>query len=156
MARTNPCRRAGPARPAKRAPIGAGTPVEPAIRADTARAGFSLIEVTIAIVILTVLSFTTVLVLVPVSKEHRGARETDIANTAVRNIIEAVHATPFNEILTRYPDGQVIAIGALPSGEVRVSYEDVEADPLIMRLDLSWDSPELGPTQRSFFTVRTE
>jgi len=115
-----------------------------------------MIEITIAIVILAVLSFTTALVLVPVSREHRAARETDIANSAVRNILESIHATPFNEILARYPDGQVIDIAALPNGEIRVSYENPGADPLIVRLDLSWDSPEQGPTQRSFFTVRTE
>ncbi len=120
------------------------------------QSGFSLLEVTIAIVILTVLSFTTALVLIPVSREHRSARETDVANASVRTILEEVHATPFNEILTRYPDGDQIAIVGLTNGLIAVSYENAAADPLVMRLDLSWDSPEQGPMQRSFFTVRTE
>jgi prepilin-type N-terminal cleavage/methylation domain-containing protein len=128
----------------------------PAPRRPVRRDGFSLIEVTIAIVILAVLSFTTALALVPVSREHRAARETDIANSAVRSILEEIHATPFNEILGRYPDGEVIGIAALENGEIRVSYENPGSNPLILRLDLSWESPEMGPTQRSFFTVRTE
>jgi len=120
------------------------------------RAGFSLIEVTIAIVILAALSFTTALVLVPVSREHRAARESDIANSAVRSILEEIHATPFNELLARYPDGEEIDIAGLEGGEIRVSYENPGSDPLVLRLDLSWDSPEQGPVERSFFTVRTE
>lgn len=126
--------------------------VEPA----PSRAGFSLLEVTIAIVILAVLSFTTALVLVPVSREHRAARETDIANSVVRSILEEVHATPFNEIIARYPQGNEIVIAALDAGLVRITYENPAADPLVMRIDLSWNSPEQGPMQRSFFTVRTE
>jgi len=112
--------------------------------------------VTIAIVILTVLSLTTALVLVPVSREHRTARQTDVANSAVRNILESVHATPFNEIVNRYPDGGVIPIPALPGGQVTISYTDPTADPLYMQLDLSWNSPENGLMQKTFYTVRTE
>ena len=119
-------------------------------------AGFSLIEVTIAIVILAVLSFTTALVLVPVSREHRSARETDIANAAVRSVLESVHATPFNELLITYPNGNTIPITNLTNGQIAVSYTDVNADPLIMQLDLSWDSAESGSMSRTFFTVRTE
>ena len=118
--------------------------------------GFSLIEVTIAIVILAVLSFTTALVLVPVSREHRSARETDIANAAVRSVLESVHATPFNELLINYPNGNTIPITDLTNGQIAVSYADPTADPLIMQLDLSWDSPESGAMSRTFFTVRTE
>ena len=119
-------------------------------------AGFSLIEVTIAIVILTVLSFTTALVLVPVSREHRSAQETDIANAAVRSVLESVHATPFNELLGRYPNGDTIPITDLSSGQIAISYEDPAADPLVMQLDLTWESNQSGSMSRSFFTVRTE
>ena len=126
-----------------------------ALRAGT-EAGFSLIEVTIAIVILAVLSVTTALVLVPVSREHRSAQETDIANAAVRSVLESVHATPFNELIGRYPDGGTIPITDLSNGQIAISYQDPAADPLIMQLDLTWDSDESGAMQRSFFTVRTE
>ena len=128
----------------------------PSPRRGRGEAGFSLIEITIAIVILTVLSFTTALVLVPVSREHRSARETDIANAAVRSVLESIHATPFNEILTNYPPDDVIDIAELENGQITVSYEDPTADPLVVQLDLTWDSDESGAMSRSFFTVRTE
>ena len=118
--------------------------------------GFSLVEVTIAIVVLTVLSFTTALVLVPVSREHRAAREMDLANASVRSVLESIHATPFSEIVTRYPNGTEWTVEDLPEGQIEISYEDPTADPLRVQLDLSWNSPDQGAMQRSFFTIRTE
>jgi len=125
-------------------------------RPKPVKSGFSLVEVMIAVVILTILTFTTALVLVPVGREHRSTRETSVANAAAQNILEELHATPFNEILTRYPDGQSIEINELQNGSVQVSYEDPTSDPLIVQIDLSWESRDLGPRSQTYFTVRTE
>ncbi len=125
-------------------------------RTRSREGGFSLVEVMIAVVILTILTFTTALVLVPVGREHRSTRETSVANAAAQSILEELHATPFNEILTRYPDGQTIEITELQNGSVQVTYEDPTSDPLIVQVDLSWESRDLGPRSESYFTVRTE
>ncbi|MGA1202931.1 MAG: type II secretion system protein, partial [Planctomycetota bacterium] len=57
--------------------------------------GFTLIEITISIVILTVLALTTAMIVVPISRQQRTARESELANAAVRGVLESIQATPF-------------------------------------------------------------
>lgn len=121
-----------------------------------ATAGFTLIEVTVAVAILAVLAFSTLLILVPVSREHRLTRESDVAVAVARNLLEQVYTVPFNDLLDRFPPGQVIPVAGLDGGQIQISYEDTTADPIVMQADLSWNSADYGPMARSFFTVRTE
>jgi len=99
---------------------------------------------------------STALVLAPVAREHRSARESDNANAAVRDILEGMHATPFNEITTRYPQGAVLPIPDLTNGQIMISYQNPSSDPLVIQVDLRYDTPDSGQIQRTFFTVRTE
>ncbi|MEM7168353.1 MAG: type II secretion system protein [Planctomycetota bacterium] len=118
--------------------------------------GFSLIEVAVAVALLSILTVSTLLTLIPVSRQTRLNREMESASAAVRDLMERVHATPFSEIPSLYPDGTVVALASLESGEVTIGYEDVTADPLIISFDLAWDSPQVGSMSRTFTTVKTE
>lgn len=118
--------------------------------------GFSLLEVVITIALLTSVALSVAILLVPIARQSRIQRETEIANIAAKKVLEKVQATPFHEIVTAYPNGSIHAIPDLPSGRIVVTYADPDADPLFLRADLSWDSPEVGPMSRRFETVRTE
>lgn len=118
--------------------------------------GFSMMEVATAVSLLGILTISTMLTLLPVSRQTRLNREVEAATSAVRDVLEQVHATPFAEIPALYPDGLAIELDTLPAGEVLVGYEDATADPLLMSLTISWQSPEVGAMSRSFVTVKTE
>ena len=118
--------------------------------------GFTLLEVTIAVALLTVLTLGAALVYVPVARQTRVNREVATANMEVRRVLEKVHALPFNKIVSTHPDGQTIGLGSLPSGQLVIDYADPAADPLVLTATLSWESPDLGTMQRTYTTVRTE
>jgi type II secretory pathway pseudopilin PulG len=118
--------------------------------------GMSLLEVVIALGILTALALATVLILVPVSRQGRINRETSTADAAVQRTLEEIHATPFNDLLDQFPDGSDEIVPDLPDGSLAVSYADPTADPLEIELTLSWMSPEIGAMEVVFNTLRTE
>lgn len=118
--------------------------------------GISLLEISLAIALLTTLALGTTLLLVPIARQARINRETEIANAEVQKVLERVHATPFVEILDEFPAGSVIPIIPLPDGSIAVEYDDPAADPLVLEVTLSWSSPELGAMTRVFTTLRTE
>lgn len=119
-------------------------------------AGFSLIEVAVAVALLSILTVSTLLTLIPVSRQTRLTREMETASAAVRDLMERVHATPFSEVPVLYPDGTVVTLAALENGDVTIAYEDITADPLIISFDLAWNSPQIGSMSRTFVTVKTE
>jgi type II secretory pathway pseudopilin PulG len=118
--------------------------------------GISLLEVIVGIAILTSLALAAILIIVPVSRQARINREVATANTEARRVLEKVQAAKFKDIVVLYPNGSAAPIISLPGGKVTTTYENPAADPLILRAVLTWDSPDLGPMMRTFFTVRTE
>jgi len=116
----------------------------------------SLLEVVIAIAILTSLALSSTLIFVPVSRQARLNREVAVANCEAKRVLEKVHAVPFKDILKVYPQNREIALDPLLKGKITITYEDPLADPLVMRAVLTWDSPDLGSMLRTFYTVRTE
>ena len=118
--------------------------------------GFSLLEVTLAIMILTGLTLYALVIVVPVSSQIRISREVSRAAGEVQKILEEVQSTPFFQVTKDYPNGTVIDIDGLDAGTIVVSYDDPDADPLIMTATLTWESPDLGSMSRIFTTVRTE
>lgn len=110
----------------------------------------------ITIAILTTVALTTAILLVPIARQTRIQRETEVANAAARQVLENIQSTAFNKILVDYPNGSVHSVVGLPNGRITISYIDPNADPLVVRADLSWDSPELGAMARTFDTIRTE
>ena len=117
--------------------------------------GLTLLEVAVGIVILTGLTLSTTLISLPISRQVRTSREVTTANGEVRRILERVHAVPFSSITSLYPDGTEIPIITLQGGKIVAHYVDPDADPLVLRLSLSWNSPNLGPMSRNFVTVIT-
>ena len=137
-------------------PVRASTTTTAPRRHPERERGFSLLEVVFAVEILTVLTLGVLLVILPVSRQLRINRELDIATTETRKVLEKIQCVPFFQITTIYPDGIDIPLPALDQGLLTVSYDDPTEDPLVVRADLTWNSPELGTMNRSFVTVRTE
>lgn len=127
------------------------------MRADYgAEGGFSLIEVAMAVALLSILTISTLLTLVPVSRQTRLNREVEAATSEVRNVLERVQSTPYADLLGIYPDGATMTVDRLESGQMTVAYDDVTADPLVMNLAISWESPQVGAMARTFVTVKTK
>jgi prepilin-type N-terminal cleavage/methylation domain-containing protein len=118
--------------------------------------GLTLLEVVIAVAILTSLSLAATLVFVPVSRQARVNREVALANSEARKVLEKVHAVPFRNVTRIYPNGREVIVNNLKDGKVTTTYEDPAADPLVLRAVLTWSSPDLGAMQRTYYTVRTE
>ena len=74
-------------------------------RSDRRTEGLSLLEVVFAVVILTILTLSALLIVIPVSKQVRVSREIELANTEAQKILERIQTTPFFEITADYPDG---------------------------------------------------
>ncbi len=118
--------------------------------------GFTLFEVVITIGLLSIVSSSVLLIVVPVGRQSRLNREMEVAAASARNLIERIQVTPFNELLTVYPEGTVVYIPEIEAGSLTVSYEDATANPLVVQIVLNWTSPDIGPVSSSFLTVRTE
>ena len=123
---------------------------------DTGTAGFSLLEMIIVIGLLTAVALGTMILLIPIARQSRINRETEIANSEVQKVLEKFQATPFHEIVDTYPEGTELTVDGLAEGTITVNYADPAADPLAIQATLAWESPELGSMQRVFDTVRTE
>ena len=120
------------------------------------RGGFTLLEVVLTIAILSAVALATTLLLVPVARQSRIGRETEVANLEARKVLEKFQALPFKDILKTYPQATSIGVPALPGGNIVISYADPAADPLVIQANLTWQSADLGLMQRTFNTVRTE
>lgn len=120
------------------------------------QAGISMLDVTATLFVLTAVALGVALLVVPIARQSRIHREATTANAEAQRMLEEIQATPFNEIVTLYPDGTVRPIPSLPNGEVLVSYTDVDSDPLRIHVDVRWSSLEIGDMSRTFHTVRTE
>jgi Tfp pilus assembly protein PilV len=118
--------------------------------------GLSLLEVVVTIAVLTGVALGAALLLAPMARQARINRETSIANVETQRVLEELQAAPLRDIVALYPQGSVRPIPQLPGGSLRVSYVDPAADPLVVDVELTWNSPDLGSMQRSFHTIRTE
>ncbi|MCZ6795624.1 MAG: hypothetical protein O7J95_18625 [Planctomycetota bacterium] len=130
-----------------------------ALRADPrseTRRGMMLLEVTSTVAFLTTVALSISLMVVPIARQSRLNKEVSTANAEAKQLLERIQATPFNELLASYPDGMVEVLPDLPGGQLTVQYEDVNADPLLVEVQLVWDSPEFGLMQRTFHSARTE
>jgi prepilin-type N-terminal cleavage/methylation domain-containing protein len=118
--------------------------------------GFTLLEVALAIAILTALSLSTFHVVGPITRQAHTSREMEQATIEVKKILEKVQTMPFKDITRVYPEKRKIKVASLLNGEISVDYNEEAADPLHMHVEISWDSSELGTVSKSFLTVRTE
>ena len=118
--------------------------------------GFTMLEIVVAVAILATLTFATLQVVVPVSRQGRISRELQVVTAEAKKVLEKVQAAPFKDITRLYPDKTSQSVSCLQGGLVTVDYTGTSADPLYLQVNLSWISPDLGPMTRSFVTVRTE
>ena len=132
------------------------TPFVPSAGRDATGGGLTLLELTIAMTLLTVLALGSSLVLIPMARQSRINREIAVADSEARRLIERIHATPFRDVVTRYPDGAKVPVDDLPAGSLNIHYADPTADPLEIRAVLRWDSPDLGAMTVELDTLKTE
>lgn len=118
--------------------------------------GFSLVEVTIALAVLSAATLSSLLVLVPVSRQGRISREMEVAALEARRVVDKLHAVPFTAIPTMYPVGYRISVSKLTSGQITVNHAEPTPDPLEVDVTLTWNG-ELGEGfSRTFRTMRTK
>ena len=128
---------------------------DPTASADQREVGMTLLEVALALTLVAILALSFAEVALAVAGYGRLHGDLTAANTEIIRHLERFQATPFSELTAEFPDGAVIPLTSLPSGNVEVVHEESEEDLLVVRLDLSWDSPEHGDFHRSFHAVRT-
>ena len=124
-------------------------------RAAARAGGFTLLEVTMSAAVLIIVAMSSLLVMVPVSRQSRISREVEAGVVAVREVLEEIQLTPFDELTAAFPPGFEVAVPELAQGSIAVAYEDPAADSLVAHVTLSWQSPDLGPMSRMFVASRT-
>jgi Tfp pilus assembly protein PilV len=124
--------------------------------AKTADQGLTLLEVTFAVVILSAVSLSMAQLVVPIAGQSRLNRERSLANLGAKRVLERIQATPFDDMLGAFPDGSTLEVPTLPEGKITVTYADTNADPLEIRVDLTWNSQDAGSMEREYYTAKTE
>ncbi len=119
------------------------------------RGGFTILEITVAISLMAVVALSVLLTFAPLARHSRLSKEMETAAAEVTNFLEQFQTTPYDQALAAFPDGQVLPVPALASGQVSCVYEDVDADPLVLSLQLTWESPDAGTMTRDFTAVKT-
>jgi prepilin-type N-terminal cleavage/methylation domain-containing protein len=101
--------------------------------------GMTLIEVTIAIAILSVLALAVATTIVPVTITARDSADLSAAVDSAEDFLEKIQALPYDRVVETYPDGKVWpANTACPEGTVTISYEDPTADLLVINVIVNW------------------
>jgi len=131
--------------------------------------GTTLVEIMIATLIFTVAlaallgCVTAILYLVDTSREQA------VAISDLRTIMERIRATSFSNIPVQFPDGVADGGGinpydqivsgtgnySLSAEQITVTYTDVNADPLEIRVTVSWQDKRGGAQSVSASTFRT-
>ena len=136
-------------------PPGGSLPSAEASSHPRTRQGFTLIEIMIALSLLSILALSTMLAIIPVGRQARLSREMNTAATALRSVLEQVQTLPFDSLPSRYLQGQVVPVAALSGGQIVINYTDPTVDPIEISIAISWNSPEMGPYSRTFTTLKT-
>ena len=118
--------------------------------------GFSLLEVILAVALLSLTALGASLIIVPVARQSRFRREDQTANAAAKRALERIQAAPFKDLTTLYPPSYTEKVTGLQGGTLSITYADPAADPLLIQADLSWVDEMGNSMQRTFNTVRTE
>lgn len=126
----------------------------------TAR-GISLVELLIAVTIITVGAMTLMAQLEASHKITTVNRETNTAMAHLQAMMEKVISVPFSDIAHTYPNGTIVYVGQSGledpmNGEyVKIEYADAAADPLQITLTVYWTSFDGRMRTRSLTTMRT-
>jgi len=125
----------------------------------TRAGGFTLLEVMIALAVLTVsLLGCYAMILSCVTLSHTS-RETNIAMFDLEAALEQVISTPFDDIPIAFPDGEPVAeFNGLHLADelITISYVDPDAEPLEIAAAIAWtDHRGAGTRRLTLKTART-
>jgi type II secretory pathway component PulK len=124
--------------------------------------GLSLVELVVAVA---VIAFGVVTLMAQIEAAYRAtntSRETNKATAHLQAGMEKIISTPFNDIVSTFPDDSSIDMSNLEpidmmDGEyLTVSYEDASADPLVITVTVYWTSFDGRSLSRSLTTMRTK
>ena len=88
----------------------------------------------------------------------KTSRETKIAVAELRTAMEDVLGEPFDDLPTDFPNGQTVPAyddRVLPGQRLRVVYPTPGADPLEIRLVLTWNDFRGRPRTMGMSSMRT-
>lgn len=126
-----------------------------------AMGGVTLVELIVAVAII---AFGVVTLMAQIEASYKITnvnRETNKAMAHLQAGMEKIISTPFNDIVSKYPNGSTIDMSNiepidLMNGErLTVSYADVNADPLQITATVSWTSSDGRARTRTLTTMRT-
>lgn len=94
-------------------------------------------------------------------------RQETIAMMHLTNIMETIKSTPFNNIITKFPNGvadgptsnqyaTIVGGYTLASEHIKVSYVDITKDPLEITAKISWNNASGISRARYLVTKRTK
>ena len=120
--------------------------------------GFTLLEVVIAMALLSVGALSIYQAIISYQDLSRLAHERNIAYFDLETAIEDVQSTPFNNIVTRFPNNQRIPKFEalhLPRERIAVRYTNPAADPLYITVTVTWRDIKARLVSESLMTART-
>lgn len=128
--------------------------------------GFTMIELMFTVFILTVgfsalmEGFASLLYLIDISREETSA------SADLRNMLERIRGTPFDQMNARFPDGSVngpvsarywtlIGIYSLKNQNITVSYTNPASDPLEVQVVAQWQDTRGKSRNMTYCTFKT-
>jgi len=125
-----------------------------------------LVEVLVALLVFSVALGGILSCLVNIMETIDLAHDQSQATSDLRSMLERVRATPFDDILTRFPHGTVngpalypytdiLGNYALDQESVVVTYANATTDPLEIHVGLSWQDKRRRTRTASMATYRT-
>jgi prepilin-type N-terminal cleavage/methylation domain-containing protein len=135
--------------------------------------GYTLLEVMIALALLTVVGTAAAMLMLPILDEQNHTREVTRATGHTRAVIEELNSRTLED-LTNSQDGYLLSSNWPKKGRqvfdetptllemadltiptLDVSVTDIEADPLEILVQVTWEGRDEGQVQHQFWVVRT-
>ncbi len=132
--------------------------------------GMSLVEVLIATIILVAAAVAILQAYLTAAYLSQLSRDKSLALNDLKSMAESIRATPYNNILTDFPDGtqdgpaanQYVAIVStvddgylLDNEHIVVQYINTAADPLEIIITVNWDDMRSRQVSSSIATMKT-
>src|SRR5262245_35815270 len=122
------------------------------------RAGFSMVELMVAITLLLVATSGTLLANVAARNLTRTSRETRAATLAAAAALEGMLVEPLAELVAQHPEGKLLAVGEFGLRDMQVvpAYPDYVAGAELLRIQLtvSWTTFEGAARTMVFETAK--
>ena len=113
------------------------------------KTGLTLTELMVAALVASLAIGATIICFSQVFYLTEVAKDTSVAVSDIRDMMEKVWCTPFDFLLSSFPDGNIdgppgndyrVVVGGytLSQEQIVVEYADTAADPLEMKISASW------------------